>query len=125
MKKLLTLVAAIEAVTGLALIFAPAFVVKLLFAADIAGIAIVTSQFAGLALMSLGVACWPCGAALSALRGTLTYSSLATVGLFYVAVGGKGNGPLLWPAVVLHAAVTLLLTWAWLKPHEDRSITRT
>jgi len=45
-----------------------------------------------------------------------TYSSLATFGLLYLALGGKWNGPLLWPAVVLHALLTLLLARAWFKP---------
>ena len=119
MKKLLAVTAVLEVVTGMALIIVPTFVVKLLFGADVAGIAIVTSQFAGLALMSLGVACWPCGSAASALRGMLTYSSLATLGLFYIAIGGKWNGPLLWPAVVLHAVLTLLLAGPWFKPHPN------
>ena len=119
MKKLLAVSAVLEVVTGMALIVAPTFVVKLLFGADIAGIAIVTSQFAGLALMSLGVACWPRGSAASALYGMLTYSSLATLGLLYIAVRGTWNGPLLWPAVVLHAILTLLLARAWFKSHQD------
>ena len=126
MKKWVLAVAAVgEVVTGVALVVVPWVVIKLLFGADIAGIGVVTSQFAGLALIALGVACWPRGSALNALSGMLTYSSLATVGLLYLAVGGKWNGPLLWPAIVLHAALTLLLTWAWLKPHEDGPVTRT
>ena len=118
MKNSLLAVAAVaEVATGIALIVVPSLLIKLLFGANIAGISIVTSQFAGLALLSLGVACWPRG---SALSGMLTYSALATVGLLYLAVGGKWNGLLLWPAVVLHAALTLLLAWAWFKPPEDR-----
>ena len=125
MKKLLAVTVVLEVVTGMALIVVPSLVVKLLFGADIAGIAIVTSQFAGLALMSLGVACWPRGSASSALYGMLTYSSLATLGLLYVILGTKWNGPLLWPAVVLHAALTLFLARAWFKSPEDRPTART
>ena len=116
--RLLAVAAVAEALTGLALIVCPSIVVKLLFGADIAGIAVITSQFAGLALVSLGVACWPCESASKALYGMLTYSLLATLGLLYLAVGGKWKGPLLWPAVVLHALLTLLLAWAWFKPQE-------
>ena len=43
----------------------------------------------------------------------LTYGLLTTLGLLYLALGGKWNGPLLWPAVVLHAVLTLLLARAW------------
>ena len=109
MKKLLAVAAIAEVVTGMALIVVPSLVVKLLFGADIAGIGLVTSQFAGLALVSLGVACWPCWSASSGLRGMLTYSSLATLGLLYLALSGKWNGPLLWPAAVLHLILTALL----------------
>ena len=90
MKKLLAVTVVLEVLTGMALIVVPSLVVKLLFGAEIAGIATVTSQFAGLALMSLGVACWPCGSASSALYGMLTYSSLATLGLLYVVLGTSG-----------------------------------
>jgi hypothetical protein len=110
-----------EVVTGMALIVVPSVVVKLLFSAEIAGIAVITSQFAGLALLSLGVACLPCEPASSALYGMLTYSSLATLGLLYLVIGGKWNGLLLWPAVVLHAVLTLLLARAWFKPQENGS----
>lgn len=119
--RLLALAAAGEAVTGLVLLVYPSIVTKLLFGADIAGIAVVTSRFAGLALIALGVACWPCGSASRALCGMLTYSSLATLGLLYLALSGKWNGPLLWPAVVLHAVLTLLLARAWFKQQEDRT----
>jgi hypothetical protein len=110
--RLLAIAALGEAVTGLVLLVYPSIVVKLLFGADIAGIAVVTSRFAGLALTALGVACWPYGSASRALCGMLTYSSLATLGLVYLAVSGRWNGPLLWPAVVLHLILTVLLARA-------------
>lgn len=110
--RLLAVAAAAEALTGLVLLVCPSIVVKLLFGAEIAGIGVITSQFAGLALLALGVACWPFGPAVSGLYGMLTYSSLATLGLLYLALSGKWNGPLLWPAAVLHAVLTLLLARA-------------
>ena len=113
---LLAVAAAAEALIGLVLIVCPPIVVKLLFGADIAEIGVVTSRFAGVALIALGVACWPFGSASRALYGMLTYSAFATLGLLYLALGGKWNGPLLWPAVVLHALLTLLLARAWFKP---------
>jgi hypothetical protein len=110
--RLLAVAAAGEAGTGLVLLVYPPIVVKLLFGADVTGIGAVTSRFAGVALIALGVACWPCRSASYALSGMLTYSSLATLGLLYLALAGYG-GPLLWPAVVLHAVLTLLLARAW------------
>ena len=40
---------------------------------------------------------------------------LATGYLAWLGIRGECVGPLLWPAVVLHAAVTILLGRAWLK----------
>jgi len=119
--RLLAIAAATEALTGLVLIVYPPLVIKLLFAAEIAGVGVVISRFAGLALVALGVACWPCGPASRALCGMLTYSSLATLGLFYIALGGEWKGLLLWPAVALHAVLTLFLAWAWVKANQTRS----
>ena len=115
--RLLAVTAAGEALTGLVLLVYPSIVVKLLFNADIAGIGVVISRFAGLVLLALGVACWP---GFRALCGMLTYSALATLGLLYIALSGKWNGPLLWPAVVLHTVLTLLLARAWFEPQEGR-----
>ena len=119
MKKVLVLAAIAEAATGLALLVVPSLVVQLLFDAEIVGVGVVMSRLAGIALIGLGVACWPCRSASNALYGMLTYSSLVTLYLLYLALGGKWNGPLLWPAVLLHAVLTLLLARAWFKPQED------
>jgi hypothetical protein len=100
--RLLAVVAAAEALTGLALIVCPSIVIKLLFGADIADIGVVMSRFAGPALIALGVVRGPCRLVSHALYGMLTYSSLTTLGLLYLALSGKWNGQLLWPAVVLH-----------------------
>jgi hypothetical protein len=39
----------------------------------------------------------------------LTYSVIATIYLGYVALVGKFVGPLLWPAVVVHTLLSILL----------------
>ena len=44
---------------------------------------------------------------------TLIYNLLATIYLLYLGVGGKLVGTLLWPAVALHAILTILLTRVW------------
>jgi len=87
--RLLAVAAMAEGLTGLVLIGYPPIVVKLLFAAEIAGIGVVMSRFAGLALIAFGVACWPYGSASRALCGMLTYGSLATLGLLYFALSGQ------------------------------------
>ena len=49
----------------------------------------------------------------------LTYSALAMAYLLYLGIRGEWVGPLLWPAVVLHAVLTLLLARAWCKTRKD------
>jgi hypothetical protein len=109
MKKLLALAAVVEAATGLALIVAPSLVGRLLLGAELTGVAMPVARVLGIALIALGVACWPG----PALLGMLTYGALVTAYLLYLALGGERIAPLLWPAVVLHAVLTLLLARAW------------
>ena len=111
MKQLLTFVAVIEAATGLALIIAPSLVGRLLLGAEATGVAIPVARVLGIALIGLGVTCWPG----PPLIGMLTYSAAVTLYLLYLAIGGEWVGPLLWPAVVLHAVLMLLLAQAWFK----------
>ena len=58
-----------------------------------------------LALISLGTACRPG----PPLVGMLTYSGLVTLYLGYLGIAGTFGGALLWPAVILHLALTVLL----------------
>ena len=110
MKKLLALAAIAEVATGLALLVAPALVGRLLLGAELKGVAVAVARVLGIALIALGVACWPG----PALLGMLTYGALVTAYLLYLAVRGEWVGPLLWPAVALHAILTLLLVRSWL-----------
>ncbi len=95
----------------MALLIVPALVGRLLLGAELSGVAVVVARVAGIALLALGVGCWPGPASL----GMLTYNALATAYLGWLAAGGQWAGPLLWPAVGLHAALTVLLCRAWLK----------
>jgi len=47
------------------------------------------------------------------LSDLLTYSLLATLYLLYLGLAGEFTGVLLWPAVVLHAVLTVLVTRSW------------
>lgn len=117
MRQLLALAAAGEAATGLVVLAYPPIVVRLLFGAEIAGTGIVMSRVAGIALIALGVACWPASATGSspsrALQAMLCYSLLATLYLAYLGIGGEQVGSLLWPATVIHAILTTLLVCAF------------
>jgi hypothetical protein len=116
MKKVLTVAAIGEVATGLALLVVPSLVGHLLLGAELAGVAIPVSRVTGIALLALGVGCLP-GA--TALCGMLTYSLLATLYLLYLAIRGEWVGPLLWPAVGLHAILTVLLAGAWRKTRKQ------
>lgn len=117
-KRLLGLAAVIEAATGLALMIHPPLVTQLLLGEAVSGAGMALGRVAGFALLSLGLACWPgpesAGANTPALRALLTYNLLTTLYLAYLGIGGLSVGSLLWPAVVLHAILTLLLARAWL-----------
>ena len=105
MNRLLAFTAVSEAATGLALVVAPALVVRLLSGEEAGGVATQVARVAGIALVSLGIACWPG----RALVGMMTYSAAVTVYLAYLGFTGGATGMLLWPAVVLHILLTVLL----------------
>jgi hypothetical protein len=111
------LAAVLEGATGIALMIQPSLVGQLLLGDGVSGAGRALSRFAGFGLLSLGLACWPgreAGANAAGLRAMLTYSLLATLYLAYLAVGGGLIGSLLWPAMVFHAVLTILLACAWL-----------
>jgi hypothetical protein len=114
MKAILTIASLAEAGTGAILLAYPPIVVRLLFGAEIGGAGIFMSRLAGVALLGLGVACWPGKTSLQALYGMLTYSVIAALYLIVVGLSGAAGG-LLWPAVVVHAALSVILLWMWSK----------
>ena len=109
----LALAAVGEAVTGAVLVASPSIVVELLLGAPIAGVAVVVSRIAGIALIALGWACYPGRQTDHALSGMLTYTTLAALYLLYVGISGMA-GRLLWPAVAVHVMLMIVLGRAWL-----------
>ena len=110
MKKVLIIAAVGEVATGLALMIAPSLVGRLLLGEELTGIAIPVARVAGIALIALGVACWPG----PPRAGMIVYSATITLYLAYVGFAGGLSGILMWPAVALHAILTVLLTGIWL-----------
>ena len=108
MKGVLVFAAISEAATGLALLIVPSLVGQLLLGTELTGIAATVARVAGIALIALGVACWPGPPRV----GMLIYSAAVTLYLAYVGFAGGAFGILLWPAVVLHAILTVLLARA-------------
>ena len=110
MKKVLTVAAVLELATGMALVIVPSLIGRLLFGEEFTGIVIAVARVLGIALIALGVCCWPGS---TALCGMLTYSALATLYLLYLAIRGEWVGPLLWQVVALHGILSVLLARAW------------
>ena len=109
MKKALASASFAEAGTGVILLAYPPIVVRLLFGVEIVGAGTIMSRLAGAALIGLGVACWPGDSAVQQLYGMLMYSTLAMLCLIYIGVRGGEVGLLLWPGVVVHAILVILL----------------
>ena len=105
MRKVLIFAAVAEAVTGLALLIVPSLVGQLLLGEELADIAIPVARITGIALIGLGTACWPGPPAV----GMLVYGTVVTLYLAYLGFAGEFVGVFLWPAVVLHAVLSILL----------------
>ena len=106
MKNVLTFAAIGEAATGLALLIVPSLVGRFLLGEQLTGVAIPVARVSGIALIALGIACWPG----PPLVGMLIYSALITLYFAYLGFAGGLIGILLWPAVILHIILTALLT---------------
>src|SRR4051794_20161174 len=111
MNKVFIIAAVGEATTGLALLLVPSIVAWLLFGKELTGTGLLFGRITGIALIGLGVAYWPG----SPLAGMLIYSTVAALYLAYIGITGGFTGILLWPAVILHLALTVLLVWGLTK----------
>lgn len=102
-----------ELATGLALAAMPALVVALLLAPVTSETVIPVARVAGIALIALGLACWPRRDLTedAVCRSLLTYNLLVAVYLAYLGGVEHLGGSLLWPAVGLHALVAGLLLY--------------
>ena len=76
------------------------------------------ARVAGIALIALGLACWPGKKATPAALAMLTYNVLVALYFLDLGLHGEWVGVLLWPAVVLHGILTILLAGA--RPWVDR-----
>jgi hypothetical protein len=114
-RTVLNLSPAIETVTGVALIATPGLVAHLLLNTDLSASGIAMARVAGLALLSLGLACWSMAGSITrrSIYALFTYNLLATLYLAYLRAGVGFAGRLLWPAIAVHGLLTLLM----LPPH--------
>ena len=109
--------AAIEIVTGIGMLVAPAFLIGLLLGNGLGPIGIAVTRVLGIGLFSLGIAGWDSqeqaqGAALGPRTGLVVYNVAATAMFVYLGTTGAMNGLLLWPAAALHLVIGLLMLGA-------------
>jgi hypothetical protein len=116
MRKVLIFAACAEIITGLALLLAPSLVGRLLLSEELTGVAIPVARVTGIALIALGIACWPG----PPLLGMLTYSAIVALYLAYLGFAGGFAGVVLWPAVALHIILTVLLIGAFATGKQPR-----
>ncbi|WP_350646604.1 hypothetical protein [Pseudomonas sp. HY13-MNA-CIBAN-0226] len=108
--KLLTVCVVVEIATGVALLLTPGLFSHLLLGIVATEMTNLFARFFGLALIGLGIACWPRPRPQStaAMRSMQFYNGAIALYLAYIGVF-VSTGLLLWPAVVLHAVMAGLL----------------
>jgi len=108
--QVLAFASAVEFATGIAALIGPVLVVRLLLGEDVEGVGVAVARCFGVALFSLGLACWPTGAPVrsAAFLAMLVYNVVIALFLVYLAATGV-SAPLLWPAIVLHAVIGVSL----------------
>jgi hypothetical protein len=113
MKTVVAISALIEAATGLALLAIPELVGRVLLNTALSDSGMVVARLAGIALLSLGLGCWPRHrqASRSAVRGLFTYNLLAAAYLGFLRGTGVYVSELLWPVVALHGLFALILAY--------------
>jgi len=113
-QRVLAISCGLEAATGLGLLVAPAVVASLVIGADIAGPATIIGKIAGLALISLAVACWPRvdSKGNGAYLAMLIYNALVALLLAEAGATAKATGMMLWPIVVTHLVFAALIALA-------------
>jgi hypothetical protein len=122
---LLSVAAAIEAITGVALIITPQIVSELLLGADLDGAGIAVGRVAGAALLALALVCWIIrhdANKTPALTAMLAYNLLVTAYLMYLGLGGQLVGVLLWPAIAIHAILTLMFAYVFINDRNVRHV---
>jgi quinol-cytochrome oxidoreductase complex cytochrome b subunit len=114
MKKLLVVTAVLEAGTGLGLLAAPSMVAQMLLGAALeAPAALTVARVAGAALLALGLACWLAASDAQSCAGRGVVSAMviynlgAAIVLGLAGIHGPSAGIALWPAVILHLAMTV------------------
>ena len=117
LRRLMVGASLLEMATGLGLLIIPGIGIQLLLGIDADRNSVSLGRIVAIALLCLGLACWPGRRVLAehrpALRGMLAYNTMLALYLAALGAFEELGGPLLWPAVALHAAVAIALVAAW------------
>ena len=113
-RKVLMFAAVVEMATGMALLATPRLVIAWLISGDEPPQAMPLGRVAGVAVLALGVACWPRDSASIVMRAPpvaamLLYNALIALYLAYLFLVLDLGGVLLWPAVAFHGVMAVLL----------------
>jgi len=121
MKTLHTATAVIELGAGLALLCFPSATAQLLVGAPLeAAPAMTVARVGGAGLLALAAACWlargdtQSSAARGLVAAMLLYNVAAVAVLAFAGIGFGLHGVALWPAVILHAVMTVWC-FEWLR----------
>jgi hypothetical protein len=116
--------AAVEVVTGLALLAIPSVVIGALVGTDGGATSTVVGRILGGALVGLGIA----GASVSAspperriVLGYVAYDMLTAAVLAVASISGTAGGVLLWPVVAVHTILAVVLLGSLLASASFRS----
>jgi len=127
MKKLLITTAIIESATGLILVSYPSVIAALLFGSSLdSSAALSVARVAGVALISLGIACWlgrdeKHSKAVNGLVTSMTVYNIGVITVFiYAAISLELSGIGLWPVVLVHLAMTVWCISDLLKNHSHQ-----
>jgi hypothetical protein len=113
LRQLLIVASLMECLTALALILQPGITVAVLMGSELEGVGLDAARIAGLALLSLSIACW---GARSDLGGPAKSSSVLAIVLYNAGAGalftlfgvtGQASGAGTWCAAVLHLVLTV------------------
>jgi hypothetical protein len=113
--------AADPTLTGLFLFASPTLFAWLILGTEVSATGEALGRIGGGAMFAVGLAAWPVASPTThATRALLIYNAVATGYLCYLGSVANLAGFLLWPAVIVHAALVLLLMWNLLADSRDR-----
>ena len=107
--------AVIELLTGIALLFAPVFVIGLLLGDGLSQSGVAVTRVLGIGLLSVGISAWEAAEQnvhIAPRTGICTYNIGVATLLSILGLAGGATGILLWPVAILHGLIGATMLWA-------------